>query len=130
LKPNGASWTQTDTPISGYECLSIRYGSGNFLGISGTSLVGHLFKLVNGSPVEVPFDNDFLRVYYNGPAPSPAYAYAQGALTAAMLPLNVGGKQYIVLASIKLGDVYEIKNDDSVSPSSQGAAGGRNTNAP
>jgi len=129
LTPSGSSYSATSYEFDGYDGNSIRYGSGNYLGVSA-AFTAHLFKLANGVPSEVSFAGNFMSTYYNGPPASSSYAYPAGALNAAVLPLQVGGHQYMIVASQKLGDVYEIKNDDSVTAVLQGHSGTNNPTAP
>ncbi|HUP49876.1 MAG TPA: PKD domain-containing protein [Thermoanaerobaculia bacterium] len=89
----------------------------------------YLFRLVDGTPHEIPLNKWILNYYARPPsgyvAPPSDHSSFQHAS-----PLHVAGKVYMILSFYALGDVIEVRAGDTIATSVTGTHGGANPNAP
>jgi PKD repeat protein len=111
--------------------MSVNYGSGYLAiaAVGGTGGNGQdvLLYRVNGTQfTEVPFNNYFNKYYVTAPT---GYA-APRAFFSCVQPYKAGSKLYLLLSGFYLGDVYEIRSDESLSVTVKGDVGTMNGGAP
>ncbi|HKO56073.1 MAG TPA: hypothetical protein VJ276_09355, partial [Thermoanaerobaculia bacterium] len=126
-QPNGSYVAQTyDTGSAVFDPRSIKYGDG-YLTVTGWKGGAdlRLFKLNGTVPSEIP-TNDYFYKYYGG---APGYARPPIAGPSGAVTVRSNGKLYLIVPAWGLGDVYQLKSEDVVAVSSQGAVGVVNPNA-
>ena len=96
---------------------------GGFLAVAGadhSSYSGNnnarLYKLSsNLVPTEVPLDG-YVAKHYTAAAPS-GYTYPDYSILSGAYPVKVGSKVYLIVENFGLGDVYEVRAGNSLTPS-------------
>ncbi|HEY2090852.1 MAG TPA: PKD domain-containing protein [Thermoanaerobaculia bacterium] len=129
LSPDGnGGFTRTNFPTNSGQPIALKYNSGYLstvtLDSNGRNI--HLYKTGSGSPVEIPITSisDYFRIQAGYAAP-PSHMRIWSAD-----PIVSGGKLYLIVNADGLGDVYQIRTDDSVNVAINGTNGPWNPNAP
>lgn len=129
IKQANGGYTQQnyDTTSAVFDGRSVKYGDG-YLTVTGWKGGADLriFKLNGTVPSEVS-TNDYFYKYYSGPPAG--YARPPIAGPAGAVTTRFNGKLYLFVPAWGLGDVYQLKSEDVVAVSSQGAVGVVNPNA-
>jgi hypothetical protein len=129
ISPSGNDYVRTDFPTSYGGPISMRYKDGYLSVVTGDGNGSNirLYKITSGSPVELP-TVDSINAYFKdqtGFAP-----HALHMTIGSANPMVVNGKLYLIVNGDGLGDVYQIRTDDTVNIAFQGTAGAANPNAP
>jgi hypothetical protein len=132
LAPSGAttySRTDTVTTYGSAQPNSLQYKDGYLTEVTSDTdgLNIRMYKVATGNLVEMPTVASISNYFKNQPG------FAQHAPHMTLLsatPLVYGGKLYLIVNGEGLGDVYQIRTDDTVNVGLQGTAGPANANAP
>ncbi|PYQ57552.1 MAG: hypothetical protein DMF58_18065 [Acidobacteria bacterium] len=120
--PSGNTYTKVaDYPTTDLQVqtMKLNYADG-YLTLSGSTNV-RVFKLQNGIPVELNFDNYFQR-YYFAPSTS-AYTVPSFHFFWDSALVKKNNHVYLIATAYSLGDVYELPSTDSVLVTYQGNKG-------
>ncbi|MFZ2492333.1 MAG: PKD domain-containing protein [Thermoanaerobaculia bacterium] len=122
--PNGSDYTETRHVVNAYVAagVSVRFGAGH-LAVSGLettwgSMNLHIFKVVGTTLSELPI-NDYYAKHYTGASSKagPDYTYPAYSVLLDTWIYKKGSKTYLIISDFGLGDVYELKAGDTVTPS-------------
>jgi len=132
IAPSGATTyarTDTITPYGASEPNSLQYKDGYLTNVTSDSDGQNirLYKVSNGNAVEMPSVSSISNYFKN------VNGFAQHAPHMTIwsaTPLVYGGRLYLIINGDGLGDVYQIRTDDTVNVTFQGTTGPANANAP
>lgn len=122
---DASSYHETRYPVGfNWDPIGIRFGGGYLTswGADPDGQTMHLWRLTNGVPQEIDLNKYFIKAYTSAPT---GYSQPPGYSRAIrdVVPVSIGGHDYIVFSDHGLGDVYEIKGHDSVTLSIDRSSG-------
>ena len=129
--PSGGSYTRDDYRFNGTGGTQhLSYGDGYLVWTGSINgLLGlRAFKLQNGVPVEIDFQNYFQRYYINNSDQRYTTPNFHALYDSTVVKKN--NHTYLMTFAYSLGDVYELPSTDSVVVNNNGIVGTPNANVP